>query len=155
MKSLREFTAAQRAWAAGFLALSGLGLCVALIQVHADSGLFLESIRSRFAGPEAGEISPHTWRSLLATTHTHVFTLAFLQLALGGFFLLSSASPRLKAWLAGGAFALVLADQASLWLCYGLGPGFAPMIYAAGFGMTAAFALEIAWCLSDLLRPKA
>jgi hypothetical protein len=150
MKPLRELPAAQRAWAAGFLALAGLGLAVALVQVHTDSGLFLDSLRARFAGPETADFSPHTWRSLLSSTHTHLFTLAFLQLALGGFFLQSSAPSRLKAWLAGGGFAFILLDQASLWLCFWQGPAFAPLIFASGFSMTAAMATEIAWCLADL-----
>lgn len=150
MKPLRDFNAAERLWAAGFLGLAGLGLLVAVAQVHLDSGLALEGLKARFAGPETDAIATHSFASLLQSTHTHVFTLAFLQLALGAFFLASSASPAWKKSLAGGAFLLILCDQASMWMVHLAGPAWVPALWISGSLMMLAMGLEIGCCLKEL-----
>ena len=93
---LRAWRGPARAWGLGLLACLLVGLAVALALVHASSTFTPAGLGTRFAGPETDSISPHTVLSLLQTTHTHLFTLAFLQALLGGLFLLSSAPHRLR-----------------------------------------------------------
>lgn len=154
LEPLRRWSPAPRAWAAGFLILAALGLAVSLAYLHFTSTLGVEGIRARFSGPETEAIATHSFLSLLQTTHTHLFTLAFLQLALGGLFLASSAPTRLKAALAGGTFGLILLDHAAMWLTKLSSPAWAPLLWVSGCAMTLALALEIAWSLADLGRPQ-
>jgi len=150
MKALRDYGADERLWATGFLGLAGLGMLVAVAQVHVDSGLAMEGLKARFAGPETDAIATHSFASLLQSTHTHIFTLAFLQLALGALFLASSASRAWKKALAGGGFALILGDQASMCMAHLAGPAWVPGLWIFGGLMMACLGLEIAWCLNEL-----
>ncbi len=131
-----------------------VGTIVAVVQVHVSSTLALEGLKARFAGPETADISTHSLASLLQTTHTHLFTLAFMQFMLGGLFLLSSASKGLKGLLAGGGFAFILLDQASMWLAKGISPAWVPLIWVAGTLMSVAFCIQIFWCMGDLVRRR-
>lgn len=151
---LRQWTGPLRAWGLGLLACLVVGLAVALAMVHLSSTFTPSGLGARFAGPETEAISPHTFLSLLQTTHTHLFTLAFLQALLGGLFLLSSASERLRGALAGGTFALILADHVAMWAVKGAGPAWSPLLFASGAAMTAALFVQWAWCAADLVRRR-
>ena len=129
-----------------------VGLGVALLYVHLESGLVAQGLLSKFHGPETDTISAHTWRSLLQTTHTHLFTLAFLQCLLGAFTLLNSLSNRAKAWLAGGGFVLIALDHAAMWMLYLYGGAWSLALMATGTLMTGIFILEIVASAKDLLR---
>jgi hypothetical protein len=148
---LRDWDGPARAWGLGFLTLASLGLGVALAYVHLESGFAPAGLLSRFHGPETEAISQHTWRSLLQTTHTHLFTLTFLQCMLGAFTLMSSLPPRAKAWLAGGGFVPIILDHAAMWLLYLYGGAWSFGLMASGLFMTAVFVLEIGICARELL----
>lgn len=151
---LRDWGAPARAWALGLLACLLAGLGVALAMVQMSSTFTPAGLGARFAGPETDSISPHTVLSLLQTTHTHLFTLAFLQALLGGLFLLSGAPRRLRGALAGGTFALVLADHAAMWTVKLAGAAWSPLLLLSGGALSAALLLQWAWCAADLLRPR-
>ncbi|HTB35409.1 MAG TPA: hypothetical protein VK842_11125 [bacterium] len=151
---LREWRGPLRAWGLGLLACLLVGLAVALAMVHVSSTFTPSGLGTRFAGPETDTISPHTVLSLLQTTHTHLFTLAFLQAVLGGLFLLSGAPERLRAWLGGGTFTLILADHAAMWTVKLAGAAWSPLLLLSGAAMTTALLMEWGWCAADLLRRR-
>ena len=148
--SLKAWRGPLRAWGLGLLACLLVGLAVALAMVHVSSTFTPAGLGTRFAGPETDTISPHTVLSLLQTTHTHLFTLAFLQALLGGLFLLSSAPERLRGLLAGGTFVLVLADHAAMWTVKLAGAEWSPLLLCSGTAMTAALLVQWGWCAADL-----
>jgi hypothetical protein len=127
-----------------------MGLAVSLLMVAYDSGLAPSGVASRFAGPETDQVYPHTFGSLLQTTHTHLYTLAFFEFLLGGLFLLSSAAPRLKVAVISIAWAAILLDHAGMWMVFAWGRGWVWAMMVGGISMTSALALQLAWCLKDL-----
>jgi hypothetical protein len=151
---LDRWRGAARVWALGFLVLAGLGLCVSLLMVAHDSGLAPADVGTRFAGPESDEIYPHTLGSLLQTTHTHLYTLAFLELLLGGFFLLSSASSRAKVFWIGLAWTAMLLDHAGMWTVFKFGRAWVWMLMLGGTAMSVAMFTQVGWCLKDLVKSR-
>ncbi len=154
INALRQWGKPMRFWGLGLLCLAGLALAVALLYVHLNSTLLPQGIASKFSGPETESISPHTFFSLLQTTHTHLFTLLFFQALLGFLFLLSSAPAWLKKWLPGGTFIVVVVDHGFMWLTHYQGPSFSLGVFLSGSLMTLAFLIEWLWCLADLARGK-
>lgn len=149
---LSQWDGPGRIWGLGFLLCAAAGLAVALFYVHVASGFKPEDLATRFHGPETEALSAHSWRSLLQTTHTHLFTLAFLQFMLGGLTLLSSLPKAAKAWLAGGVFPLLLLDHAAMWALHLRGGTWSVVLLATGTLLTLALAAEILACAKDLLK---
>lgn len=150
MPTLRTLPSVWRAWALGFNLVALVGSLLAFYYVHATATLKAAGIAARFAGPESPEVVPFTTMELLQTTHTHLFTMAFLQLMLGGFFLLSSAPAGLKKWLAGGTFALILLDHAAMWATHAWSPSFAPLVLVSGAALGMSLLAQNGWSLWDL-----
>ena len=154
LDSLSSWRGPQRTWALGFHALALTGMAVSIYYVHATATLTLGGLEARFAGPETEQVATHSFLSLLQTIHTHLFTLTFLQLFLGGFFLLGSASRRWKAWLVPGGFGAVLLDQGALAASFKFGPGWSPLVMLGGILMTAILVTEALWNLKDLAASR-
>jgi hypothetical protein len=122
---------------------------LAFFYVHQTATFSLSGLKARFSGPESPEIATFTALELLQTTHTHLFTMAFLQFMAGGLFLLSSAPPRMKAWLGGGGFGLVALDHGAMWVVRSF-PALTPGILVSGGLLGLCLLLELCWCLWDL-----
>jgi hypothetical protein len=150
MPELRRLPPEWRALALGFVSVSLLATGLAFFYVHATSTFTPAGIQARFAGPETPDITPVTAGELLQTTHTHLFTMAFLQLLAGGIFLLGSAVRRLKTWMVAGGFGLILLDHAGMWLTKAVSPGFAPALILSGASLGMVFLMELGWSFWDL-----
>ncbi len=143
-----------RVWALGFCASVVLGLCVSILMVFFDSGLRPQDLGTRFAGPESDRVFPHTMRSLLQTTHTHLYTIAFLEFLLGGLFLLSSASNKIKTFLICIVWSAFALDHAGMWLVFQFGKSRVWMLMLGGTTISVSLFAQVGWCLKDLAWPR-
>ena len=151
---LDRWKGAPRVWATGFVLFAGMGLAVSLAMVMVDSGVAPADVGTRFAGPETDDIFPHSFHSLLQTTHTHLYTIAFLEFLLGGLLLMSTLSDRAKLTLIGGAWTFILCDHAGMWLTFQWGKDWVWLMMLGGTGMTLFLGLQIIACLKDLLKSR-
>ena len=164
-----------RALCTGFLLAIGLGLLVAILEVHdAMGGLapaavadtlrgdteraaaaeFAEDFGEDDFGPGDDLSFGKGYREMLQTAHTHSLAVPLLFFALGAVFLGTDVGDRAQSAVLAPTFAIVVLDLATLWLVRYVAAGFAFMSVATGGAMGACAAALILRSLYDLWRPR-
>lgn len=172
---LRESPLPLRILCTGFLCTVGLGFLIVVLEVGATMGGYTpRAVQTGIRGEESpdvvdafaeefgNEADPEFsgglefgmgYRELVQTTHTHSFAIPLLLLALGGVFLGTDTSDRLKATLYAATFVAVVLDLGGLWLTRYVSAEFAYLNILGGIVLGGCAGIFITRSLWDLWRP--
>lgn len=156
----------------GFLLTVGVGLLVAILEVHgAMGGLAPAAVAGTIRGDAdraaeaefedalgadefGGGLSfGKGYREMLQTAHTHSLAIPLLFFGLGGVFLGTDVGERWKSVVLGVTFGVILLDLATLWLVRYASAGFAYLSVITGGSLALSAAILILRSLYDLWRP--
>ena len=129
-------------WLTSFLIVMGLGYCLAVLNVYANTGMTYKGVADRYNGNEAEQVFAPDFKEIAGIAHTHMGAMGMMFFLMSLPFIFTKTFPQwLKKFVLVDAFAAVVIANASFWLIRFAGRPWAVLMILSGMllGIAAGF----------------